>query len=87
MNQERIQDFRPLDSDGRSGDASPIVDERVTCQHHWLIEAPEGPTSLGICRMCGEERMFENNFADCSVYNFGHENRPSQTNVRQLQEV
>ncbi len=30
------------------------------CEHHWLIEPPSGPTSNGVCRVCGEERSFEN---------------------------
>ncbi len=32
------------------------------CCHHWIIEAPNGPTSKGVCRICGEEKQF-NNFA------------------------
>jgi hypothetical protein len=28
--------------------------------HHWMIEAPSGPTSLGTCRDCGEAREFKN---------------------------
>jgi len=28
--------------------------------HHWLIEEPLGPTSLGVCRDCGAERTFRN---------------------------
>jgi len=35
----------------------PAVSE---CSHHWLIEAPNGPTSLGTCQGCGEERAFCN---------------------------
>ena len=33
-----------------------------TCVHHWLIEAPEGPVSKGICKKCGEEKEFQNYF-------------------------
>jgi hypothetical protein len=36
------------------------VQERPACQHHWLIERPSGPTSKGVCRICGEERQFQN---------------------------
>ncbi|MDE2765446.1 MAG: hypothetical protein OXI25_03320 [Chloroflexota bacterium] len=28
--------------------------------HHWLIESPNGPTSMGVCRICGAEREFKN---------------------------
>ena len=27
--------------------------------HHWTVESPNGPTSIGTCE-CGEEREFEN---------------------------
>ena len=30
------------------------------CQHHWLIESPNGPVSKGVCRLCGAEREFQN---------------------------
>ena len=28
--------------------------------HNWAIAAPNGPTSTGICRTCGEAREFKN---------------------------
>jgi hypothetical protein len=31
-----------------------------TCQHHWIIESPSGPTSIGRCKLCGAERRFPN---------------------------
>ena len=31
-----------------------------SCQHHWLIEPPTGPTSDGVCHLCGEKRAFDN---------------------------
>ena len=34
------------------------------CRHHWLIAPPSGPTSLGRCKRCGEERYFINSTAD-----------------------
>ena len=30
------------------------------CPHHWLIETAVGPVSKGVCRLCGEERAFDN---------------------------
>ncbi len=30
------------------------------CQHYWLIEPANGPTSLGECRLCGQRRSFAN---------------------------
>ena len=31
-----------------------------TCRHHWIIEPALGPTSEGICRLCGATRTFLN---------------------------
>ena len=36
------------------------VEQISDCCHHWMIEAPNGPTSLGTCRDCGEAREFKN---------------------------
>ena len=30
------------------------------CHHHWMIESPDGPTSPGVCRLCGETGDFPN---------------------------
>ncbi len=35
-----------------------------TCKHHWLIEPPSGPTSKGVCKICGEVKIFDNILAD-----------------------
>lgn len=32
------------------------------CVHHWIIEPPSSLYSRGVCRKCGEERMFTNEF-------------------------
>ncbi len=32
-----------------------------TCRHHWMIEYAQDATSKGVCRLCGEERQFNNN--------------------------
>ena len=34
------------------------------CRHHWLIESPEGPISVGICKLCGAQREFRNSVVD-----------------------
>ena len=31
-----------------------------TCPHHWMIPPAEGPTSVGVCRLCHETREFKN---------------------------
>ncbi len=30
------------------------------CTHHWMIEPSSGPTSKAVCRLCKEEREFDN---------------------------
>jgi len=30
------------------------------CAHHWVIAAPNGPTSEGVCQRCGHQREFLN---------------------------
>ena len=43
------------------GEVVEREEEQATqCRHHWLIESPGGPTSNGVCRNCGSERVFRN---------------------------
>jgi hypothetical protein len=37
-----------------------VPEVAVICQHHWLINAADGPTSAGVCRVCGEIKDFKN---------------------------
>ena len=34
--------------------------QQTTCEHYWIIDAANGPTSIGTCRKCGEQREFSN---------------------------
>ena len=34
------------------------------CAHHWVIDSPSGPTSIGICKLCGDEQEFQNSLSD-----------------------
>ena len=43
---------------------NPKEDSERSCQHYWIIEPPNGPTSRGICRSCGEEQEFQNVLSD-----------------------
>ncbi len=53
---------------------TPVIEEQVyeenaeqeapTCRHHWVIESPHGALSLGTCKLCGEEREFQNSAQD-----------------------
>ncbi|KKN04544.1 hypothetical protein LCGC14_1096250 [marine sediment metagenome] len=32
----------------------------AVCQHHWVIESANGPSSKGHCKLCGDSRAFSN---------------------------
>lgn len=32
--------------------------------HRWRIDEPNGPVSLGVCKVCGAEKQFKNWLAD-----------------------
>ena len=36
------------------------VPNREACRHHWIIEAPTGPASVGVCQRCEAAREFKN---------------------------
>ena len=39
---------------------------KTPCRHYWVIESASGPTSRGVCRICGEEREFLNSWSDAN---------------------
>ena len=47
--------------------APEVATALVACHHHWIIDIPNGPSSSGICRDCGERRDFPN-FQKDGVY-------------------
>ena len=32
----------------------------TSCMHHWMIDQPNGPTSMGTCKICGVSQEFNN---------------------------
>ena len=40
------------------------------CVHFWIIETPNGPTSQGICKLCGRAQEFCNSVSS-SAWNKG----------------
>lgn len=36
--------------------------EKKNCNHFWVIEVANGPSSLGVCKHCGESKEFLNSF-------------------------
>ena len=45
---------------------------RTRCGHYWSIEAANGPTSIGTCRICGEKKEFYNAFPDFNPLRRSH---------------
>ncbi len=43
-----------------------VVEEKTApaCQHHWVIEAANGPISWGECQICHEGKEFKNSITD-----------------------
>ena len=45
--------------------AAPVptaANMKLNCCHHWIIEVATDPLSKGVCRLCGEEKLFRNQF-------------------------
>jgi len=40
----------------------------MICTHRWILPSPNGPTSLGVCKHCGEEKRFHNSFDETEAY-------------------
>ena len=87
MSKERVQNLRILERPEVSNQAGPMGNNRIVCRHYWLIEAPEGPTSLGVCRYCGQERTFENRFENHSGDAHGYESGWGEPSVSQPREL
>ena len=52
--------------------AEAVLDQEVPegfliCQHHWLIKSADGPTSTGVCQVCGEAKDF-NNYVETATW-------------------
>jgi hypothetical protein len=43
----------------RREEAIAVIEEEP-CIHHWIYEAPSGPTSVGICLNCGRSHVAAN---------------------------
>ena len=39
-------------------------DQQAQHAHRWRIESPNGEFSRGICKICGEEKLFPNSAED-----------------------
>ncbi len=48
------------------------------CAHHWAIQSPNGPTSHGTCKRCGETKEFKNSIKITSWESEGTHARQSR---------
>jgi hypothetical protein len=39
---------------------SMVKVEKAACAHFWVVEPPSKPESLGVCSLCGDEKLFPN---------------------------
>ena len=42
----------------REGDYRALPPVATTCPHHWDVETPNGAHVTGVCRKCGEQRVY-----------------------------
>lgn len=56
----------------------------ATCKHHFLLPESNGPTSLGVCKNCGEEKECRNSYTDQEIWRGSK--RPGQLSKRSNQQ-
>ena len=52
------------------------------CEHHWVIESPNGPTSTGVCKVCGSKSEFKNSIPGSGWDRVGSKKRGRQPSAR-----
>lgn len=52
-----------------------MTQEATECRHHWQIESPNGPVSIGKCKICGAFREFNNSIQGSGWDRQGSHNR------------
>ncbi|HAI99433.1 MAG TPA: hypothetical protein DCL97_02065, partial [Dehalococcoidia bacterium] len=66
--------------------ATPIVevDNVPACAHHWVIQPAMGPSSQGICQICGESKDFQNYVEAASWGDSRHTDRSEESSKEVL---
>ena len=67
--------------DERAAGLSPSDSIIEECSHHWVIQDGDGPTSAGVCRLCGKLKQFKN-YMDAS--HWGDDKSKSDSNANLL---
>ncbi len=55
-------------TDQIADDTEHVESENGSCAHYWIIDPPNGSVSCGACRICGEQREFNNHFNTTDFY-------------------
>ena len=55
----------------------------ANCMHHWMIDQPSGPTSMGTCKICGESQEFNNSVQGNGWDRGGNSRRAAAARQRQ----
>ena len=60
--------------------ATPTIEvENIPgCAHHWVIQPAMGPSSQGVCQICGESKDFQNYVEAASWGDSRHTDRSSE---------
>jgi len=67
MAEQKVKVLREDDKMAEQQEGTVLNDvaiEAPVCKHYWIIEAPSGPVSKGVCRLCGAVRQFSNAAVD-----------------------
>lgn len=63
------------ESESDGGRRNPRGLDAADCSHHWWIDSPRGPTSIGTCKLCGEQREFRNSMPTGRWHRAGDQSR------------
>jgi hypothetical protein len=63
------------------------IEDNSGCQHYWVIEAANGPSSMGTCRYCGESREFFNSIPDLNALKRGTAPKPNPFGLPEMKNV
>ena len=70
--------MQEIDASVEVVEAEEVEEEESDCCHHWVIESPNGPTSNGVCKVCGVIRAFKNSIQVTSWESDGNHLHRSQ---------
>lgn len=61
--QTMVKTKEPITAKRTNMKDGPAIPQK--CCHFWVIEAPAGPISQGVCQLCGMKKDFDNYLTAC----------------------